>query len=76
MKKNIYIYMYNESLYCTAEINTTLYINHTSITFLKKDLPCLDTKAMLGKLMSIYLVSDFLIPIPKSCKDFEKTYEE
>ena len=36
---HIYIYIYryiSESLCCTAEINTILQINHTSIQFLKK----------------------------------------
>ena len=34
MKKNIYICVcITESLHCTAEINTTLLINYTSIQF-------------------------------------------
>ena len=37
------------------------------------DFPCLDTKTMLDKLEVLYLVSDFLDPIPKRCNHFEKT---
>ena len=35
LKKNVYVYK-TESLLCTAEVGTTLEINHTSIKILKK----------------------------------------
>ena len=48
MKKNIhiymYIYIYKLSLCCTAEINTTFWMNYTSIKFFKKELMVWDLK--------------------------------
>ena len=64
MKKNVYVCI-TESLCCTAEINTTLYINYTSIkkikNCLKKKPPKTQLPHVCGRLRSYQVVCIYII---------------